>query len=226
MYKRLLKKIRYFKFIDNYPKFCFGSLLVAVFCTFLIVMSTFTQLKLKLIAMPEAAFIRPIGFFSEIKSIDNLTKIYYYIPQIPVVLFIGALLGPRIGLVSVLIYIISGLIGIPVFASGGGFNYLSQLSFGYIIGYIAGVFLVGNIMASKVSSFSIFRAAVVGVLATHLIGILYLTGLLLFEHKTVFSIFGWVWALSGMHLPYDLIISFLTISLARPARAIFWVAMD
>lgn len=57
----------------------------------------------------------------------------------------GLLIGPIWGLVSVCVYLALGLIGIPIFAQGGGFGYVLQPSFGYLIGFAVGTFLTGLI---------------------------------------------------------------------------------
>lgn len=56
----------------------------------------------------------------------------------------GLLLGGRLGAASVALYALLGLIGLPVFAEGGGFWYLLKPSFGYIIGFIAGSYVTGK----------------------------------------------------------------------------------
>jgi len=48
----------------------------------------------------------------------------------------GILLGGKDGCRAVVIYIFLGLIGLPIFAEGGGFAYIFKPSFGYIIGFI------------------------------------------------------------------------------------------
>ncbi|EKE03295.1 MAG: hypothetical protein ACD_20C00223G0002 [uncultured bacterium] len=226
MIKRLLKKITYFRCMDNYPEFNLGSFLVALFCTFLIIIATFTPLKLWILSIPNDAFVHPIDFFSQVKSIADITLRYLYIPQIPAVLFIAAMLGPRIGLFSVSIYIIAGLAGLPIFASGGGIQYATHIVFGYILGYFIAVYLVGNILTVKMNLVSMFKATLVGVFSVHLIGIVYLTIVMLLQQNSIFSVFGWIWAYSGIQILYDIGIGFIAIALARPARAIFWMAMD
>lgn len=57
----------------------------------------------------------------------------------------GLLLGPYWGAAAVTVYVIMGLLGLPVFAEGGGISYVLKPSFGYLIGYIAGTFLTGCI---------------------------------------------------------------------------------
>ena len=199
---------------------------MVLLCAFLIVIATFTRFPLKLLTFPEDAFINPVNFFAGIKSMNGFLQDFPYVPQIPVVLFTGALLGPRIGMLSAAIYVIAGIAGVPVFASGGGINYFFKIGFGYILGYFAGIFFVGKILTNNITSYSLFRAAVVGVLVIHLLGILYLAVLLLFQHNSLLAVFGWIWAQSGMQLPYDVIMSFILICMARPVKSILWLAMD
>ena len=45
----------------------------------------------------------------------------------------GLLLGPLWGAVSQLVYVLLGLAGLPVFASGGGISYLLQPSCGFVL---------------------------------------------------------------------------------------------
>ncbi|MEE8340998.1 MAG: biotin transporter BioY [Candidatus Neomarinimicrobiota bacterium] len=60
------------------------------------------------------------------------------------ILFIGATLGSRLGALSVIMYIIEGIIGLPVFAGGiGGFLYLLGPTGGYLIGFVPAAYLVG-----------------------------------------------------------------------------------
>ena len=58
----------------------------------------------------------------------------------------GLLLGGKLGGISVLVYIILGLIGIPVFTEGGGLGYLLKPSFGYIIGFCIASYVTGSIV--------------------------------------------------------------------------------
>lgn len=57
----------------------------------------------------------------------------------------GVLLGRKKGLTSILVYIILGLIGIPIFTAGGGIGYIFKPSFGYILGFAGGTWLAGYI---------------------------------------------------------------------------------
>ena len=48
----------------------------------------------------------------------------------------GLMLGWKKGMISMSVYCFMGLVGLPVFTSGGGFAYVFKPSFGYIIGFI------------------------------------------------------------------------------------------
>lgn len=61
----------------------------------------------------------------------------------------GLLLGGKLGCLSVCVYILLGLLGLPVFAQGGGIGYIFQPSFGYIIGFAAGAYVTGAIANGK-----------------------------------------------------------------------------
>ena len=61
------------------------------------------------------------------------------------VMLAGIFLGGAGGLTAMLVYIIVGLVGIPVFTGGGGLGYVLKPTFGYIIGFAAGAFAAGKI---------------------------------------------------------------------------------
>jgi len=63
----------------------------------------------------------------------------------------GLLLGGKLGAMSVCIYVAMGLLGLPVFAEGGGLGYVLKPSFGYIIGFAVASYVTG-VIANKVSS--------------------------------------------------------------------------
>lgn len=58
----------------------------------------------------------------------------------------GLILGRRLGSISVGVYIALGLIGLPIFANGGGIGYIFQPTFGYIIGFCLGAWTAGFIV--------------------------------------------------------------------------------
>ena len=62
-----------------------------------------------------------------------------------VVLFLGMVLGYKLAAATVVLYLIEGSIGLPVFAKGGGFAYLMGPTGGYLIGFILTAFFAGMI---------------------------------------------------------------------------------
>lgn len=89
------------------------------------------------------------GMFVALIAVGAFIKIP--IPVVPFTLqylftmLAGLLLGGRKGCISVCVYIVLGLAGLPIFAQGGGFGYIFQPSFGYIIGFALGAFATGVI---------------------------------------------------------------------------------
>lgn len=89
----------------------------------------------------------------------------------------GTFLGARLGALSQLIYVIIGLLGVPVFASGSsGLAALSSTSFGYLIGFIFAAYAIGKI-AEKIKNpkfITMFFASIVGIIFVYIIGVPYL----------------------------------------------------
>lgn len=61
-----------------------------------------------------------------------------------VVLTIGITMGKRLGVMTVTVYVIAGLIGLPVFAGlKGGPQYIFAPTFGFIMAFILAAYIVG-----------------------------------------------------------------------------------
>ena len=46
------------------------------------------------------------------------------------------LLGVKWGTLAIGLYIALGLVGVPIFTAGGGFTYVLQPTFGYLLGFL------------------------------------------------------------------------------------------
>ena len=75
---------------------------------------------------------------------------FYPVPmtmQTLVVLSVGVILGWKLGLVTIMLYLFEGLIGLPVFAGtpekGIGIAYFTGPTMGYLLGFIPAVFFAG-----------------------------------------------------------------------------------
>jgi biotin transport system substrate-specific component len=63
--------------------------------------------------------------------------------QSMVVAALAAGFGARIGLATVMLYLVEGLSGLPVFSTGGGFGYIMSPSFGFIVGWLPMAYVIG-----------------------------------------------------------------------------------
>ena len=110
------------------------------------------------------------------------------VPMIPVpftlqtffVLLSGNLLGPYWGAVSMIVYILLGLVGLPVFAGGSGLGIVLSPTFGYLISFPVAAYFVGrkrelvNVEPRKKSFYQLFFYQVLGLMIIYFCGVLYL----------------------------------------------------
>ncbi len=78
-------------------------------------------------------------------------------------------------MIAVGTYVLLGLVGLPIFAAGGGIMYVVRPSFGYLIGFVAAAFLCGKVAeVLKASSFAKFLPACFsGLVICYAIGLVY-----------------------------------------------------
>lgn len=119
------------------------------------------------------------AFFTVLIAVGAFIKVP--IPVVPFTLQLfftmmaGLLLGSRLGALSVGLYAVLGLTGLPVFADGGGFWYLLKPTFGYILGFILGTYVTGQMTENQESlTFSkILAANFAGLAIVYAMGMLY-----------------------------------------------------
>lgn len=100
--------------------------------------------------------------------------------QVLPVLLAGAMLGPGYGAGSQLLYLGLGAAGLPLFAATGGATLLADATAGYLAGFPAAAWLVGNFARSGSTRrrFAVMAAALVPVYAlgaAHLMLVLHTT---------------------------------------------------
>lgn len=61
------------------------------------------------------------------------------------VLLSAFVLGPKRGFISVCVYLAVGLVGVPVFAAGGGPAYLVRPTFGFLLGFAMAAYVTGAV---------------------------------------------------------------------------------
>ena len=105
---------------------------------------------------------------------------FYPVPmtmQTFVVLFLGLAFGYKIGFATVGVYLLEGIIGIPVFSNspekGVGLIYFTGPTMGYLIGFLFAVFFAGYLNLKK-NTLIIFCKLIFSVSIIYLFGALWL----------------------------------------------------
>lgn len=86
----------------------------------------------------------------------------------------GGLLGWKYGILSQIVYLILGAVGVPVFHNfTGGLGILTGPTGGYIVGYVCAAFLVGLLCGRKSEKVSVLRlicAMIAGLFSCYFLG--------------------------------------------------------
>ena len=97
--------------------------------------------------------------------------------QTLVVYLSGGLLGKRWGTISQVVFLGLGVIGLPVFAHGGGLGYILQPTFGYLLAFPLAAWIIGWWMKRKNQEMhyrTLLTAYVLGLLVINILGTVYL----------------------------------------------------
>ena len=118
---------------------------------------------------------------------------FYPVPmtmQTFVVLMLGISLGPKLGVAAVVLYLLEGILGIPVFSNspekGVGLIYFTGPTMGYLIGFIFACFLCGHFKMNT-NLVLVFIRLIISVSVIYLLGILWLGSLIGWD-KPIFSL--------------------------------------
>ena len=224
MTKRISKQLNSFKYKGEPIKITIGTLALTAFCILLLIIATFTQITFTHFHIP----VDIIQFLSkeptDYEVATHLTKTFRYIPQIPTVFFIVGLLGRKFGILAVLGYITLGMF-FPVFALGGGMTYLFEYGFGYILAFIPAIFFSGTLLKVKTDFLRIVLLSTLGVLAIHILGVLYMLFIATLRHAPMDLISSWIASQSGVQILYDMFFSIIAIYLGRFSRKLLWLIM-
>ena len=118
---------------------------------------------------------------------------FYPVPmtmQTFVVLFLGLSLGYKIGLASVSLYLLEGIMGLPVFSNspekGVGLIYFTGPTMGYLIGFLTASFLASKIN-SKDSFLLVLSKLIIATSTIYILGLFWL-GTLIGWDKPIFTV--------------------------------------
>ena len=172
----------------------------------------------------KAKTISYVAVFAALTAIGAFVKIPIpYIPftlQILAVYLAGGLLGPRLGLLSQLCYVFIGLIGVPVFAEGGGPGYVLKPTFGYLIGYILGAYANGWLIhrLNLTTVRSIFLANFASLITVYVFGCAWLYGAMKWIVEAPLSIYQTLLYGFLLPVPGDLLLAALCAVLIKQIR--------
>ncbi len=137
--------------------------------------------------------------------------------QSGMVLLAGILLGPKYGSMSVLLYVLLGLCGVPVFTAGGGLGYVFQPTFGYLIGFIFGAYITGILVwhSEKKDRRRFLSAVVAGLLVIYILGTAYCYLVSVFVLGTELAFWPLLVSCVILPLPGDIVLCILSVILGK-----------
>tara|TARA_A100001234_G_scaffold90372_1_gene79653 strand:- start:168 stop:719 length:552 start_codon:yes stop_codon:yes gene_type:complete len=105
---------------------------------------------------------------------------FYPVPmtmQTFVVIFLGISFGYKIGLATISLYLLEGIIGLPVFSNspekGVGLLYFTGPTMGYLIGFLSATY-IASFVCTKDGLLKIFFKLVLAVSTIYLLGVIWL----------------------------------------------------
>jgi biotin transport system substrate-specific component len=124
-----------------------------------------------------------VAMFAALMVIGANATSFITIASIPLTLqtffaiLAGALLGSRLGSLSMIVYTLVGFLGVPVFAQlSNGYSAIISPTFGFILSFIILAFVTGKIVEakSKPTLTTFFIACFVGLILNYVIGTTYM----------------------------------------------------
>ena len=126
------------------------------------------------------------------------------------VLLIGMLFGRNLASATVGLYVFQGLMGLPVFAYGGGFMYIFGPTGGFIIGFLVAAIILGH-LADKGWGRSLFTSMlcmIIGLCVIYFMGIFQLSLIKGFDYAILKGFYPFIIGdlyklfLAGILIPY------------------------
>ena len=137
----------------------------------------------------------------------------------------GCLLPPLWSAASQGVYVLLGLVGLPIFTMGGGFSYVLQPTFGFLLGLIPSAFVIGKLAKRPLTFWRTALAMLAGLAVLYAVGVPYLA--LIANAYLGKGLTFWQVLKNGMliYLPGDLLKiafgSFLCVAITRRLPQLF-----
>ncbi len=145
--------------------------------------------------------------------------------QIGAVLVTGCLGGGSAALLSQVVYLALGLFGLPIFDRGGGWEYMLEPHFGYLLGFLVGAWLCGYLAFKKsVKIDRLIFSCFAGLLSIHLVGVVYFVILYIFRGASLGldSLAQGIYVYSIAPLPGQIAVSCVVVAIAYLMRKIMF----
>lgn len=167
-------------------------------------------------ACPHRSICRPDGSGSvsenPLGSLSAITLQFFFTAMA------GCLLGSGCGALSQLIYVLLGLLGLPIFTAGGGFSYVLHPTFGFLLGLIPAAWVIGRLARSTCSFWRIVLAALAGLAVLYAVGLPYMAMILNGYMGKGMDLSAILWAGMLPFLPGDALKILVTALLTPPIR--------
>lgn len=118
------------------------------------------------------------ALFAALTAVGAFLKIPFPLSAITLQFFFtamaGTLLGKKYGALSQAVYVLLGLVGVPIFALGGGFSYVFQPTFGFLLGLIPSAWVIGSLAKRPLTFWRSVTAMLAGLAVLYAIGVPYM----------------------------------------------------
>lgn len=225
--KRIEEQLRYFKYEGEPVRFRLGTIAMMALSVLLIIMATFTELKFKHWIIPMDLFSNWNFYFPDAGvNWSGFLKSVKYIPQVPIIFFILGILDRKYTLITILLYLVLGFAGYPIFAMGGGWKYIFQYGVGYLLSYIPAIFFSGTILNRNYKFPNVFKAVLAGVIIINLIGALVLLLSACLRHENWFMVKNLLYSMTFFKFFYDVVFSIIAVYLALILKQVLWIVLS
>ena len=114
------------------------------------------------------------ALFAALTAIGAFFKIPFALAAISLQFLFTAMAGILLGALSQAVYVLIGLVGVPIFALGGGFSYVLQPTFGFLLGLIPSAFVIGKLAKQPLTFWGTALAMLAGLAVLYAIGVPYM----------------------------------------------------
>ena len=117
------------------------------------------------------------------------------------VLLTALVLTKKASILAISAYIALGLIGLPIFSGGGGLGYVLMPNFGFIIGFLIAIVIIGFVKEKLVNCklWQYIAISLLGIAVIYIIGILYFAFITNVYNNNNYSA---IWFIQTVFLPF------------------------